>query len=585
MLKFFFTLTIGFIVGAIVMENKQHFSDTVAIAVAFLPDGGEYDGGLAKDELSGRGKIVWPDGSIYEGDFKQGLFHGQGRYQTQETVYQGDFVNGIAVGQGVITFVDGARYEGETDFGMANGQGSLVESDQEYIGQFKNNAFDGQGKLIKANGDIYQGDFVAGLFHGSGLYTTADGKVYQGEFVDGELSGAGHYRDGELSYTGEFKAWLYHGEGHYKDATSHYRGSFVEGHFHGVGTFQDDKGTRYQGDFKEGLYHGQGHWVYDGGHTYQGEFEYGLQHGQGELTYAKPLDGRASVKGVWQYGKLVDSNNPLVEHDAARIVEDVLYRQKERVAELIDAIDDNDPSQMELYFVGVAGDGTQGVFRRELNFIRETFDQHYETQNKSALLINSDVTYNRVPLATVSSIRDLLLGVAKKMDADKDILFIYLTSHGSSDFEFQLSQPGLELSDLNHVQMGEIIHSLPVRHKVVVISACYSGGYIPAVKDDHTMVIVAASEDKTSFGCSDTAEMTYFGEAFFKDALLQSASFAETFERARDIVRGREAKEGFEYSNPLIFKPRAIVQHLSQWRQALAERKQQQNRQIAPLGD
>jgi hypothetical protein len=84
------------------------------------------------------------------------------------------------------------------------------------------------------------------------------------------------------------------------------------------------------------------------------------------------------------------------------------------------------------------------------------------------------------------------------------------------------------------------------------------------------LVITAAEADKTSFGCSDRARMTYFGEAFFKDSLLQSTSFVDTFYRARDIIRGREAKAGFVYSNPQIFKPKAIVEKLSEWRQQMA---------------
>ncbi len=65
--------------------------------------------------------------------------------------------------------------------------------------------------------------------------------------------------------------------------------------------------------------------------------------------------------------------------------------------------------------------------------------------------------------------------------------------------------------------------------------------------------------------------MTYFGEAFFKDALSQSSTFVDAFYRARDIVRGLEAKKGYPNSNPLILKPKAIVRKLKQWRLQLQE--------------
>lgn len=272
------------------------------------------------------------------------------------------------------------------------------------------------------------------------------------------------------------------------------------------------------------------------GNRYNGGFEYGMQHGKGHLIYEKPLDGVAEVKGEWKYGKLIKSDNTLVEHNDKVIAEYVLYRQKERVADALSSIEENNPDVIEMYFVGIAGDGGEGVFRREVNFIRQVFDRDYATENKSTLLVNGNVSYRQIPLATVTSIEQTLQGVADNMDLDNDILFIHLTSHGSSDFIFQLDQQGVDLMSLTAERMGQIVKALPVRHKVVEVSACYAGGYIQPLKDDNTMVIVASSADKTSFGCSDTAEMTYFGEAFFKDALPQSISFGEAFDRSKDII-------------------------------------------------
>ena len=163
--------------------------------------------------------------------------------------------------------------------------------------------------------------------------------------------------------------------------------------------------------------------------------------------------------------------------------------------------------------MGVAGDGKQGVFRRELDHIQTLFDRDYGTDGRSLLLINSDVSFKETPLATVTAIEHQLKGVAEKMDAENDILLIYLTSHGSADFKLVLDQPGLNLLDLSAEVLGDMVRSLPIKHKVIIVSACYSGGFIPELKAPHTMIMTAASPDKRSFGCSDNATMTYFGEA------------------------------------------------------------------------
>ena len=109
MFKFLFFLVCGFILGAVVIENKQHFNKMVALPVAFLPDGGEYDGSLLKGELNGDGRIAWPDGRHYEGEFKKGLYHGQGYFKGKHYSYEGDFYEGIAKGKGKIIFEDGRK--------------------------------------------------------------------------------------------------------------------------------------------------------------------------------------------------------------------------------------------------------------------------------------------------------------------------------------------------------------------------------------------------------------------------------------------------------------------------------------------
>lgn len=576
MLKFIFVLIFGFVIGAVVVENKQYFTDTVAIPVSFLPDGGEYDSELLKGELNGKGRIIWPNGDSYEGEFKQGLFHGQGRYETANNIYIGEFVKGVARGSGTIAYPDGSVYDGDVNFGEANGLGSLRFSNKKYTGEFKDNVFNGQGKLLDSNGDIYEGEFANGLFNGDGLFTSADSKIYQGKFVDGELTGQGDYRDGDVIYTGGFKDWMFDGKGRYQYKKNIYIGEFVKGRFEGVGRQTIGGDVSYDGGFVAGQYSGLGILV-NSGERYEGQFQNGVKHGKGILTYSEPVDGISKIEGVWEQDKLIKADNNLAEYNSGLVVEEVLYSQVSRIDKELAAIDLQDPDDIEMYFVGVAGDGSQGVFRREVKAIKNIFDEEYDTKNKSLLLINSNVTYQDTPLATPTSIEKVLQGVAEKMDAENDILFLHLSSNSSKSFSFSLALDGLDIVDLSAKKMGEIVHNLPIKYKVIVISSCYAGGYLEKVKDDNTLVIVASSADKESFDCINNIEMTHFSEAFFKDALPHASSFVDAFDRSRDIVRGREAKENVDYSEPLIFKPKAIREHLLRWRVELADRIRQRN--------
>jgi hypothetical protein len=91
-----------------------------------------------------------------------------------------------------------------------------------------------------------------------------------------------------------------------------------------------------------------------------------------------------------------------------------------------------------------------------------------------------------------------------------------------------------------------------MRYKVVVISACYSGVFIPRLANSDTLVITAADADHPSFGCRDKAKWTYFGNAFFNVALRHAKSLKDAFVVARSLVKKPEVRERFEPSNPLM---------------------------------
>ena len=68
-----------------------------------------------------------------------------------------------------------------------------------------------------------------------------------------------------------------------------------------------------------------------------------------------------------------------------------------------------------------------------------------------------------------------------------------------------------------------------------------------------TIVIAAAAADRTSFGCSNDSELTYFGEAFYRDALPGARSLREAFDRAKAAIAAREQREHVTPSNPQAY--------------------------------
>src|SRR5215471_9498859 len=150
--------------------------------------------------------------------------------------------------------------------------------------------------------------------------------------------------------------------------------------------------------------------------------------------------------------------------------------------------------------------------------------------------------------ATARALDATLQATAEKLNRENDVLFLILTSHGSHDGLAVVAGRLREL--LTPAALGGMLDRTGVSHKVVVISACYSGIFIPRLANSQAMVMTAADAQHPSFGCQDKAKWTYFGDAFFNVALRRGDNLQGAFSRARSLVREREQRQGFIPSNP-----------------------------------
>lgn len=204
-----------------------------------------------------------------------------------------------------------------------------------------------------------------------------------------------------------------------------------------------------------------------------------------------------------------------------------------------------------LYFVGFAGFGGQGVFKREVLAVRQLFDERFATKGHSIALINHPSTQSEVPLATAGNLARVLERLGREMDTSRDILFLFLTSHGTEGL-LAIEMPGISLRHLRPRRLKQIIDRSGIRNVVLVVSACHSGSFIPTLASPTTLVIAAARADRSSFGCEDRRRWTYFGDAYFNKALREETSFRQAFARARRLITLWETRDGLMPSLPQI---------------------------------
>ena len=206
----------------------------------------------------------------------------------------------------------------------------------------------------------------------------------------------------------------------------------------------------------------------------------------------------------------------------------------------------------DLYFVGFGGYAYEDVFLKEVRSVRALFDERFDTGGRSVALINNLSTLETVPLASVGNLEDVLDEMASRMDVEEDILFLFLTSHGSRKHVLSVDFWPLGLNGLTPDELRRILDGSGIKWRVIVVSACYSGGFIDSLENDFTLVMTAARKDRTSFGCGSLSEFTYFGKAYFDEALRSHSSFVEAFHAARESIFERERKEDLSLSYPQI---------------------------------
>lgn len=246
--------------------------------------------------------------------------------------------------------------------------------------------------------------------------------------------------------------------------------------------------------------------------------------------------------------------------------EQILYAQPERMRLALAHLAPRTPGKTNLFLVAFAGDGEEDAFRNEVEYVDKLFSERFAAKGHVLALVNNPGTLARYPIASLSNLELAIDGLAKKMNAEQDVLMLFITTHGSRKHELYVSLDPLPLDQIVPDDLADIFSDSPIKHRVFVISACYSGGYIDALKGPDTMVITAARSDRASFGCGTRSEITDFGRAFFVDALNHTASFADAFAEASKEIDAWENRDHQPHSYPQIASDTPIENALKRWR-------------------
>jgi hypothetical protein len=241
----------------------------------------------------------------------------------------------------------------------------------------------------------------------------------------------------------------------------------------------------------------------------------------------------------------------------------VLFSQAARIDGALAAIGRETSPMAQAFFLGFAGVGEQKVFAQEIGLASRVIGERYGSGARRLLLINDQRDLEGAPLATVTGLKYALLGLGSRMNLERDVLFLSISSHGTADPAIAVSNSQLPLQDLTPDDLADALRESGIKWRVLIISACYAGGFIDSLKGPQTIVIAAAAADRSSFGCSNDSDLTYFGEAFYRDALPAAGSLRAAFDTAKAAIAARERREHVTPSDPQAYFGKAMEQKLA----------------------
>lgn len=205
-----------------------------------------------------------------------------------------------------------------------------------------------------------------------------------------------------------------------------------------------------------------------------------------------------------------------------------------------------------VFVISVAAGGSQALFGREAEAVRDLLVQRLGKRAAPVLLSNAAAHENLVPMASRENLAATLNAIGQRFDPASDTALIYLTAHGAPEAWLQTDLPNSTwLKPIDAKFLAESLDKAGIRRRIVIVSACFSGTWIPPLASPDTILITASSATRTSFGCDDRREYTFFGAALLGGPLAQGASWREAYDRLLADIGEEEKRQRLEPSFPM----------------------------------
>ncbi len=173
---------------------------------------------------------------------------------------------------------------------------------------------------------------------------------------------------------------------------------------------------------------------------------------------------------------------------------------------------------VDAYVLSVALD-SDPVFGREAREAGKVLARRYDAVGRTITLGGSDgKAPSPLPMGSPANLEAALARIAEVMDEQEDVLVLYATSHGAP-FGVVYNDGNEGFGAISPRRLAALLRAHGIERRLLIISACYSGVFVPPLSGPQSAVFSAAASDRSSFGCAAENDWTFFGDALVNRAL------------------------------------------------------------------
>lgn len=238
-----------------------------------------------------------------------------------------------------------------------------------------------------------------------------------------------------------------------------------------------------------------------------------------------------------------------------------------RLSLALQAVRPQRPGVVDAYVVVVALD-SDPVFNREAREAGRVLAHRFDAAGRTVVLAADEGGDKGQAAGSPQHMAAALARAAEQMDLKEDVIVLYTTSHGSSRSGLNYRDVERGRSVITPQQLSALLAERRFENRLIILQACFSGQFVPALAGPRTVIATASAEFRSSFGCSADNDWTFFGHALINRAMRQHDTFVRQFRRAVVSIYGWEKQLGFEPSDPQI----SVGAATSEWLAALDER-------------